>query len=528
MNKHIPSYLKLVTEVVPEPSAMAREDLAAFDNVCRAYELATGWRMQYATGLESSENSTLMWTAPVNPGVGTSPGHIRVFSTFDPAGGTTPRVPFELASPLAEAVGGLWGELLGTRHALWQRESELATAVPVSLQPREDQTPALGSRLEGVLRGGAEAIGCQAAALYLLDPATTELKLRCGWGLSRKRLADPARPLRGSLADLEALMGHAVVLTDDRLHEYWKVPEPGFTSCVCVPVSSATMPLGTLWAFCRDERDFTDVQTNLWEVVAGRIAADLERQVLVDEALVARDQTKQIAAAERSQQDQLPRVSPMVNGWDVAAKAYHNGPVGGAFYDWFSSDDGGLSVVAGEALQGGVEGAMTASALRGAARACGTHGKQTQRLLETANSILWTGSAGDAGAGMFHARIEPDAANLSFSAAGPMRMLTVSDRGCATLGGPSPALGRQEQLRLQQIRRQFGVGELLLVYGTGFLSGADEEMLASLDEQLALSLETRLHLPAGQLVEFAGDVLQAYPAFDGSDRVLLIVKRRGR
>lgn len=528
VNKQIPSYLKLVTEVVPEPAGLAREDLAAFDHVCRAYERATGWRMQYVPGLNSSENSTLMWTAPVNPGVGTSPGHIRVFSTFDQAGGTTPRVPFELASPLAEAVGGLWGELLSTRHALWQRESELAVAVPVSVQPREDQTPSLGSRLEGVLRGGAEAIGCQAAGLYLLDPATTELKLRSAWGLSRKRLAEPARPLRGSLADLEALMGHAVVLTDDRLHEYWKVPEPGFVSCVCVPVSSATMPLGTLWAFCREERDFTDVQTNLWEVVAGRIAADLERQVLVDEALTARDQSKQIAAAERSQQDQLPRVTPMVNGWDVAAKAYHKGPVGGAFYDWFASEEGGLSIVAGEALQGGVEGAMTASALRGAARACATRGKQTQLLLETANSILWTGSAGDAGAGMFHARVEPDADSLSFSAAGPMRMLAVSDRGCSTLGGPSPALGRQEELRLQQIRRQFGVGELLLVYGTGFLTGADEEMLSALDEQLALSLESKLHLPAGQLVEFAGDVLQAYPAFDGSDRVLLVVKRRAR
>jgi hypothetical protein len=288
------------------------------------------------------------------------------------------------------------------------------------------------------------------------------------------------------------------------------------------------MPLGTLWAFCRQARDFSDVQTNLWEVVAGRIAVDLERQVLVEEALVARDQTRQLAAAERSQQEQLPRIAPMVKGWDVAAKAYHGGSVGGSFYDWFATDDGGLGVVAGEALQGGVEGAMTASALRGAARACGIKGKQTERLLETANSILWSGSAGDAEAGMFHARIEPDAAGLAFTAAGPMRMLAVSERGCTAVGGPTPALGRQEELRLQQIRRQFGVGELLLVYGTNFLSEADEAMLAALDEKLASTLETRLHLPAGQLVEFAGDVLQAYPAFDGSDRVVLVVKRRSR
>lgn len=526
MNKPIPSYLKLVTESVPEPSAEAREDLATLDQLCRAYESATGWRMQYAAGPNPSENSTLMWTAPVNPGVGNSPGHIRVYSTFDSAGSTTPRVPLELASPLADAIGALWGELLTTRHALWQRESELATAVPVSVHPHEEQSPPLGERLEAVLRGGAEAIGCQAAALYLLDPATTELKLRSAWGLPRKRLADPPRALRGSLADLEALMGHAVVLADDQLHDYWKVPEQGFVSCVCVPVSSPTIPLGTLWAFCRHERDFTDVQTNLWEVVAGRIAGDLERQVLVDEALVARDQTRQIAAAERSQQDQLPRVAPLIEGWEVAAKAYHTGPVGGTFYDWFASDDGGLSIVAGDALEGAVEGGLTAAALRGAARACGGHGKQTQRLLQTANSILWTGSAGHAGAGMFHGRLEPGSPTLSLASAGPMRVITVSERGCGTLTGPSPALGQQEELRLQQIRRQFGAGELLLVYGTGFLNGADEPMLSALDEQLTIALDDRLHLPAGQLVEFAGQVLQAYPAFDGSDRVLLIVKRR--
>ena len=71
--------------------------------------------------------------------------------------------------------------VFAARHALRQREAELATFVPVVV--RADETPSLATRLEAVLRGGAEAIGCQAAGLYLLDPATTELKLRSSWGL---------------------------------------------------------------------------------------------------------------------------------------------------------------------------------------------------------------------------------------------------------------------------------------------------------------------------------------------------------
>ena len=64
---------------------------------------------------------------------------------------------------------------------LWQREAELAAGVPL-VPHREDQKH-LAARLEAVLRAGAEAVGGDAIALYLLDEATTELKLRCSWGL---------------------------------------------------------------------------------------------------------------------------------------------------------------------------------------------------------------------------------------------------------------------------------------------------------------------------------------------------------
>jgi hypothetical protein len=526
VNKQIPSYLKLAADTINEPPAASTEDLLALDVVCQAFKQATEWRLEYAPGPNLSSNPNLMWSAPVNPGVGASPGHIRLISALDETTGRSPRMPLESATALADSIGNLWTELLSTRHALRQREAELASGVPLVLRDDDQQSPPLAQRLEAVLRGGAEAIECQAAALYLLDPATTELKLRASWGLPRKRLTDPARSLRGALADLEALLGHAVVMADSQLHGYWKVPESGFPSCVCVPISSPTMPLGTLWAFCDHAREFNDAQTNILEVVAGRLAADLERQVLVDEALSARDQTRQIAALERSQQDQLPRAAPLVDGWQIAAKAYHAGPVGGTFYDWFALVDGGLSLLAGDALQHGVEGAMTASALRAAARAFSSERKEPQLLLERANSILWTGSAGNACAGMFHALVDPETDTLLFSTAGPMRVLALSADGYTALARPTRALGLEEERRLRATRRRLRPHELLVAYGTTFLCDADELILSALDERLALSLEPRLSLPATQLAEIAGEILEGYPALVASDRVLVLVKRR--
>jgi GAF domain-containing protein len=526
VNKQIPTYLKLVTDTINQTPAAVTEDLAGLTGICRAFEQATGWRLEVDTAGESSEQTNLMWSAPVNPGVGNSPGHIRLFSAETHAGRHTPRIPLEPASMLAAALGDLWGELLATRHALGQREAELASGVPLIVRTDDDESPPMAERLEAVLRGGAEAIGCQAAGLYLLDSATTELKLRSSWGLPRNRLTQPARPLRGALADLEAMLGHAVVLADNHLRDYWKVPEDNFGATLCVPISRGSMPLGTLWAFCDQARDFSSAETNIWEVVAGRLAADLERQVLVDEAVSARDQLRQVEAAQRLQHEQLPRIAPKLDGWDIAARADQLGPLGGAFYDWFAPAGGGLSLLAGQALSGGMSGALIAAGLRAAVRALGEQQLASGVLLSRANSILWTGSAGNACAALFQATIKTNSDLIGLSVAGPLRVLSIRGAGVAVVAGPSDALGVQEELRVEQVARTITPGELLLVYGTGQLPIAAQHNLAALDRRLLAALKPFAARPADELVAICSELLRKDPAPKLTDRVLLAIKRR--
>ena len=191
----------------------------------------------------------------------------------------------------------------------------LAAGVPIIVRPGEEKH--LAARLQAVLRGGAQAVGCHAAALYLLDESTSHLKLRSSWGLPPERLTDPPRPLQGAMADLEAMLGHAVVLEDTGLVPNWNVPEE-FPCAACVPVATAATILGTLWVFCDARRDFNDRETNILEVVAGRLAADLEREMLLRESLQGTKFLKDLATAERPQRGQLPAIAPLLDGWDVA------------------------------------------------------------------------------------------------------------------------------------------------------------------------------------------------------------------
>ena len=525
VSKEIPSYLKLVTDSSHEASTLAGEDLAAIADVAGTFRQATGWRLEVGPGDAPRETPNLMWSAPVNPGVGIAPGHIRLFSQSTDANDPGSPVSLDDASRLAGAVGNLWGELIATRHALWQREAELAAGVPLVVR-NDRNTPHLSQRLEAVLQAGVDATGCDAAALYLLDSATSELKLRSSWGMPRRRLTEPARPLRGALADLEALLGHAVVLSDPSMHDYWKVPEAGFATCVCVPVASPSMPLGTLWIYCRQPRNFSDAQTNVLEVVAGRIASDLEREVLLDEASLSREHTKQVVAAQRAQQGQLPAGTPLVDDWDVAARLSHAGPLGGTFYDWFALEDGSLAVVAGDALQHGVAGALTATALRSAARTIAPSRDAVERLPEKANAVLWTGASGNQCGGLFQAILESASPRASLAAAGPLRVLSIAAGEATVLAGPSNPIGWQAELHTERVRHEMADGELLLVYGTGYLADCDELTLATLDAHLAQTLEPVARRPATELVEAADGALRAHPGIDAADRALVVIQCR--
>ncbi len=315
-------------------------------------------------------------------------------------------------------------------------------------------------------------------------------------------------------------------MNEPALFDYWKVPQEGFRSCVCVPVASPSMPLGTLWIFSERVRDFTDAETNIVEVVAGRLASDLERETLVDEAVSARENSQQIARGQRAQQEHLPSVPPMVEGWEVAARAYHAAPVGGSFYDWFALDDGSLSIVAGDLRQTGIEGAMAANLLRGAARAFGTDRKAAHEFAQKASQILWSATSGDAAAGLFHGVLEPKAGVLEFCSAGPVRVMSLGTDSYVVLEGPSAALGEQELVRLATRHHPVGDGELIVCYGTTFLGEADEQMLAAFDQRLALALEPYCGRPLSKLADVAGEILDGYLHGQLADRVILLIRRQ--
>lgn len=193
----------------------------------------------------------------------------------------TPRLDWTNSVKMVSALAGVLTDNYRWRVRLEECEGELATTIPLDNSPRKTAVA-----LREILRIGAAALGgFDAAALYLLDPTTTYLFPRALWGLPKERFLDEPRELRSARAEVEALLGSAVVVNDDYLAEEWNVPED-FASSVCVPVLTDATVLGVVWFYANKKRGVTDRELETLNLIVGRIVDELEKTTAIRQAAV--------------------------------------------------------------------------------------------------------------------------------------------------------------------------------------------------------------------------------------------------
>jgi serine phosphatase RsbU (regulator of sigma subunit) len=538
VTKSIPDYLRLHTE---DGATAARADLGSWPtlkDLCHRFHDATGWELSYASEAELGDDPLnagqrrpgldVIASDPADqhPNTADAPillGSAGAAGAFRLKRDDNPKLPHagpDAAADLAGSLADVLGDLLEAQDALWKREAELAAGVPVTA--REDEPVHLADVLASVLESGAHALNCQAAALYVLDADTTELKLRCSFGLPAKRLIEPARELRHAVADLEAMLGHAVVLSDKSQQGYWNPPEANYNAAVCVPVSSPTLPLGTLWFFSEVVRDFDTQETNLAEIVAGRVAAELQREILLNQSNEVVHIRRQLTDVQRTQSEQLPRVAPLVDGWQFAGGASQAELFGGAFYDWSPLEDQRIAVFLGDADGTGLHASLLASTLRTAVRSHGEYHQDPAELVDRVNHTTWVSACGEQSAALYYGLLDCQSGRFDYCVAGSVGGLVIGGNAVGSLRATSLAIGVDPATQYVAHSAEIQPGEALVLYTaspeiSGHGATVDEEMIAA---HLA-SLE---NASAEQLADALRGLWEAHSA-TAVDLAVLVVKR---
>ena len=166
-------------------------------------------------------------------------------------------------------------------HAMMASPPQVVTSpsvamAEVSLHANDAQ---LDQRLAAVLRGLVKGFACDAADFYTLNATSSELNLRAHYRTSGPEPGPQRRTVDSARADVAAMAGNAIVLEDDQEVIDWPVPI-WCGAAICLPVSSDQTIYGTLWLYSNEPRTFANAEVELAEVVAGRLAVELELDTL--------------------------------------------------------------------------------------------------------------------------------------------------------------------------------------------------------------------------------------------------------
>lgn len=495
MANTFPSYLKLHfgEEMTAETEPLSK--FSGLDALKSTFEVATGWTLSFR---ESCELRQARKSGNSNATV-RNRGKLRIddMSALLPAGKTAAHRGH--CDKLVEAFNTILGELDRTRHELWKREAELATAVPVIPHREEDEHLAI--RLEASLKCAADSVDACAAALYVLDDATSTLKMRSCWGMSSNKLVEPPRALKGAVADLEALVGHAVVLEDTSLLPNWNPPEE-YPSAVCVPVSSSTVPLGTLWVFGHQIRDYNDRETNLIEMVAGRIAAELERTAALQQGTNARKMGQQISLGSDWQHDRLPNIVPMLDDWEVSGWTQQSDDIGGDFHDWTILPSGELALTVGDAQGAMIESGLTAATLQTAVKSHGCYRHNPQQMLGRVNETLWTSGLGDQFASLFYAAVNSETGDMQLSVAGSIGVVVLGIRPLCVWDEESLFLGVEPDTYYPFKSVTVQRGDIVVIYSEGVRHALGREGSVTNDAAIAEILSDHDFGSASEVIDW--------------------------
>lgn len=265
-------------------------------------------------------------------------------------------------------------------------------------------------RMSAVLAGTIEGLQFDLADFYLLDDRTAELRIAASTGSTKAR----PRGIEEAAGDLTAMAGEAVVLEDQELMGEFDVPRK-CGAAVCVPVASDRTIHGSLWLYCRRSRPISNPELQLVEIVAGRLAVEVERRELLKPSpATIRGQAARVEASELL----LPEDPLKLNELEIAGRLEGSG----ALYDWHALRDGRVLTYAGAFVGapgvGSNESGLTLQAARIALRSHAEGATHAGRLLNRVAETLSEAAQGGAGVSLAAALIDPDTGEGSYALAG--------------------------------------------------------------------------------------------------------------
>lgn len=451
------------------------EVLPVARQLANQFTALTGWVLEY----QPTEKARKSYAPDSNLPV------FGQFETIDLA----PEVPAQqtalhrgLCDQLLESLNAIMGRLEAAELALWQHQHYAAKDGNSFL---DFQFPSRDSDvLANMLKQASESMHATGAALYLLDDETTQLNLRATIGpVSAARQMQPTRALEHSLADLEALVGNVVTITDSIIGESWKIPEP-FQYGVCVMLGEPGMPLGTVWLFFEAPRQPSPQDLRLLNDLSEKIGHEIHARSREKDAAAQSPMEQEIRLTAKLNDCRLPSYPPEVDSWKAAGWTYRQDKLAGVFHEWSVTPSGQLSVAVGQVAGPMLPATINANNLRSLICAHREYRHSARSMVEKLNENVWTNSPGDDLASLIYVLIDPETNVLQAVNAGDGGMVFGNQHTAFSIDQFQNPLGADLDLSFEQWEQSFEESDTLVIFSQGLRNALSESLCAQNDSEL--------------------------------------------
>lgn len=269
-------------------------------------------------------------------------------------------------------------------------------------------------------------------------------------------------------------------------------------------------------------------QLNILTGIAYQTAIALETAYLQAEATERQRLEKELDVAQQIQTSFLPKVYPVLPGWEVAAEYRSARQVGGDFYDFIRLRSGEIGIVIADVADKGVPAALFMALSRTLLRASAFSRIDPVETLQRVNTLLLADSVSGLFVTCWYGVLNPISGELRYASAGHNPPLLVKNGEIILLNIRGMALGVLEAPVIRGDTVHMGAGDMLIAYTDGITEAyrSRDNVEFGMDG-LTTIVQNMKKAPAPHLSHAIIEGVDAFvgedPQFD--DLTLVIVKR---
>ncbi|MDQ7052327.1 MAG: SpoIIE family protein phosphatase [candidate division KSB1 bacterium] len=400
--------------------------------------------------------------------------------------------------------------------------NELTGAISASLDPQKI--------MQTIIQRSIQAVRARQGDITLLNhqsPAMTQTLVRT---MDSSVTDDPFhfnQSLLGWMLKNRQPLNVAHPQQDPRFrHVIW---DANIQSMLCTPLLVKSDLIGILTVYNKiDDEAFTRDDQRLLSIIAGQSAQVIETARLYEEEKKLLRIHEELRLANEIQTRLLPKASPVLNGYDIAAKSVPAHNVGGDYFDFIAKSANQLVFCLGDITGKGIPAALLMANLQATIRGITLSNTSCCECIDKANSILFHNTESDKFATLFFGMIDAETQRLHFCNAGHNAPILLRNTGQSErLKTGGLMIGVFEESEYEEEAVSMHPGDMLVVFSDGIsevLNTAEEEY----SEQRLLEF-VRTH-PAQTAAELIESILADARSFAGpippSDDMTLLVIRR--